>query len=40
MSKLRRIAKVLKERFPNLTVDETLELAERILEEIEDPSRA
>lgn len=31
MSKLRRISRVLKERFPNLTADETIELAERVL---------
>ena len=27
----RRIARIIKERFPNLTVDEVLELAEKIL---------
>lgn len=31
-SNLKAVAEVLKKRFPNLTFDETLELAEQILE--------
>ena len=31
MTKLRRIARVLKARFPNLTTDQTIDLAELIL---------
>lgn len=36
MSKLRRIAQVIKQRFPNLTVDQTIELAEEILAIVEE----
>ena len=33
--KLKRISAVLKRKFMNLTVDETIDLAQKILEELE-----
>lgn len=36
--KLRAISRILKERFPNLTVDETLDLAGKILDALESES--
>ena len=35
VDQLRRIARVLKERFPNLSMDETLEIAAKIMDELD-----
>lgn len=35
--KIKRIAKVLKTRFTNMTVDETIDLAQAILDALEAP---
>lgn len=34
--RLKAVAMVLKERFPNLTVEETLDLAAKVLDALED----